>query len=263
MWRPVQGRTEEPPGILAHAGGSNRCYVGGRKTKAAEKDFRMYGGKTVMSLSDFHTHTTLTDGEMIPSELIRRMAVLGYQEVAITDHADSTNLQDLLESVARIKESGKMFGVKVLSGVELTHIPPPLIHAAARDARKFGAEIVVVHGETTIEPVAEGTNHAACTCDDVDILAHPGLIASEDATEASDHHVALEITSRGGHNRANGHVAVMAREFGCSLLVNSDAHAPSDLLDKRAKFTIAMGAGLKKDECARVMNLNSDSLERL
>jgi histidinol phosphatase-like PHP family hydrolase len=211
-------------------------------------------------LSDFHTHTTLTDGEMIPIELVRRLAVLGYQTVAITDHADSTNLQNLLESVARLKESGRMYGVEVLSGVELTHIPPSLIQAAARDARKYGAEIVVMHGETTVEPVAPGTNHAACTCNDIDILAHPGLITPEDAAEAKDHHVALEITSRGGHNRTNGHVTAIARECGCLLVVNSDAHAPSDLLDKRAKFSVAMGAGLKKDECARVLALNSDSL---
>jgi histidinol phosphatase-like PHP family hydrolase len=220
----------------------------------------MHRGKKMSGLSDFHTHTTLTDGEMIPIELVRRLAVLGYRTVAITDHADSSNLQDLIESVARLKESGRMYGVEVLTGVELTHIPPSLIPATARNARKFGAEIVVVHGETVVEPVAEGTNHAACTCSDVDILAHPGLITPDDAVEAKDHDVVLEITSRGGHNRTNGHVAAVARECECSLIVNSDAHAPSDLLDKRAKFSVAMGAGLKKDECARVLALNSDSL---
>jgi histidinol phosphatase-like PHP family hydrolase len=211
-------------------------------------------------LSDFHTHTTLTDGEMIPIELVRRMAVLGYATVAITDHADSTNLEFLLESVARLKDPAEMHGVKVLAGVELTHIPPSLIPATAKEARKFGADIVVVHGETTVEPVAEGTNRAACTCRDVNILAHPGLITPEDAAEARDHHVALEITSRGGHNRTNGHVVAVAREAGCLLVVNSDAHAPSDLLDKRARFFVARGSGLKDEECARVLALNSESL---
>lgn len=210
-------------------------------------------------LSDFHTHTTLTDGEMIPIELVRRMSVLGYESVAITDHADSTNLQFLIESVMRLKEMGRAFGIEVLAGVELTHIPPPLIPSIARDARKLGAEMVVVHGETPMEPVAPGTNYAACTCNDVDILAHPGLITVEDAVAAREHQVALEITSRGGHNRTNGHVAAMAREQGCLLVVDSDAHGPGDLLDKRAKFAVAMGAGLKKDECARVLALNSDS----
>jgi histidinol phosphatase-like PHP family hydrolase len=210
-------------------------------------------------LSDFHTHTTLTDGEMIPIELVRRLSVLGYESVAITDHADSTNLQFLIESVIRLKDMGRAFGIEVLAGVELTHIPPSLIPSVAREARKIGAEMVVVHGESTVEPVSPGTNYAACTCDDIDILAHPGLITAEDSAAAREHHVALEITSRGGHNRTNGHVAAIAREQGCLLVVNSDAHAPGDLLDKRAKFSVAMGAGLKKDECARVLDLNSDS----
>jgi histidinol phosphatase-like PHP family hydrolase len=209
-------------------------------------------------LSDFHTHTTLTDGEMIPIELVRRMSVLGYESVAITDHADSTNLDFLIESVMKLKEMGRAYGIEVLAGVELTHIPPALIPSVARDARKLGAEMVVVHGETTMEPVAPGTNFAACTCDDVDILAHPGLITVEDAIAAREHKVALEITSRGGHNRTNGHVAAVAREQGCLLVVDSDAHGPGDLLDKRAKFAVAMGAGLKKDECARLLALNTD-----
>jgi histidinol phosphatase-like PHP family hydrolase len=209
-------------------------------------------------LSDFHTHTTLTDGEMIPIELVRRMSVLGYESVAITDHADSSNLDFLIKSVMRLKEMGRAFGIEVLAGVELTHIPPAFIPSVARDARKLGAEMVVVHGETTVEPVAPGTNFAACTCDDVDILAHPGLITIEDAVAAREHKVALEITSRGGHNRTNGHVAAVAREQGCLLVVDSDAHGPGDLLDKRAKFEVAMGAGLKKNECARLLALNTD-----
>jgi histidinol phosphatase-like PHP family hydrolase len=209
---------------------------------------------------DLHTHSTLTDGELIPIELVRRMAVLGYTTVAITDHADPANLHFLIRAVQKVKEAALLYGVNLLCGVELTHIPPGMIASCARDAKQSGADIVVVHGETTVEPVAEGTNAAACTCDAVDILAHPGLITIEDAQAARDHRVALEVTSRGGHNRANGHVVTVAREAGCILVVNSDAHGPQDLLDERAKFLVARGAGLKKDECARVLALNIDSL---
>lgn len=212
------------------------------------------------NMYDLHTHSTLTDGEMIPIELVRRMAVLGYTTVAITDHADSTNLHFLIDALQNLKDAARCYGVELLCGVELTHIPPELISASAREARLAGADIVIVHGETTIEPVAEGTNRAACTCPDVNILAHPGLITLEDAEAACDHQVALELTSRGGHNRTNGHVVAVSRETGCSLVVNSDAHAPHDLLDERAKFLVARGAGLKEDECARVLDLNINSL---
>jgi histidinol phosphatase-like PHP family hydrolase len=210
-------------------------------------------------LYDLHTHTTLTDGEMIPIELVRRMAVLGYSTVAITDHADVTNLHHVIESAILLKPSAELYGVRLLCGVELTHIPPALIPSSARDAKNSGADIVIVHGESPVEPVAAGTNRAACTCKDVDVLAHPGFITVKDAHAACDHGVALEITSRGGHNRTNGYVASIARDTGCVMVVNSDAHAPHDLLDKRAKFDVARGAGLKKEECARLMALNIDS----
>jgi len=42
--------------------------------------------------------------------------------------------------------------------------------------------------------------------------------------------------------------------------VNSDAHAPNDLLDERAKFLIGRGAGLTEAECTRVLSLNIDQL---
>jgi histidinol phosphatase-like PHP family hydrolase len=205
---------------------------------------------------DLHTHTTLTDGELLPTELIRRMAVLGYTTVAITDHADRSNIETLVGMIEKIRESAECFGVKLLTGVELTHVPPREIPVLADMARKAGAQVIIVHGETTVEPVAEGTNLAACGCEEVDILAHPGLITLEEAKLARDNRVMIELTSRGGHNRTNGHVARIAREAGCMLVVNSDAHAPHDLLDKRAKFIIATGSGLKNDEASRAISLN-------
>jgi histidinol phosphatase-like PHP family hydrolase len=205
---------------------------------------------------DLHTHSTITDGEMLPTELIRRMAILGYSTVAITDHADYSNTPLLVEQLGRIRESAGLFGVRLLCGVEITHVPPEQIPALAAAAKSAGADIVVVHGETPVEPVAPGTNHAACTCDAVDILAHPGLITNEDAEEAAKRDIALEITSRGGHNRTNGHVTRIAREAVCRLVINSDAHAPHDLLDERAKWMVSRGAGLTEEETRKALSLN-------
>ena len=52
-------------------------------------------------LYDLHTHSLLSDGEMLPIELIRRMAVLGYTTVAITDHVDPSNTTSVIESLLR------------------------------------------------------------------------------------------------------------------------------------------------------------------
>jgi len=212
----------------------------------------------VSGMYDLHTHTILSDGEMLPIELIRRMAVLGYTTVAITDHVDPSNTTSVIESLKQVRESAQIFGIKLLCGVEITHVPPSQIADLAKKAKTAGADIVVVHGETPVEPVATGTNRAACGCRYVNVLAHPGLISLEDALLAAKNGVALEITSRGGHNRTNGHVVQIARETACQIVVDSDAHAPPDLLDERAKFIIAKGAGLTDAECKQVISLNID-----
>ena len=207
---------------------------------------------------DLHTHTILSDGEMLPIELIRRMAVIGYTTVAITDHADPSNTQEILATLARVRESAQIYGVRLLCGVEITHVPPLRISDLAKSAKEWGADIVLVHGETVVEPVAPGTNRAACGCRYVNVLAHPGLITMKDAGLAAKNGIALELTSRGGHNRTNGHVAQIAREAGCRLVIDSDAHAPHDILSERAKFIVAKGAGLTDAQCREVISLNID-----
>ena len=57
-----------------------------------------------MALFDFHMHTFLSDGELLPAELARRCIVNGYTAMAITDHASSSNVRFLAESVVREAE---------------------------------------------------------------------------------------------------------------------------------------------------------------
>jgi hypothetical protein len=130
---------------------------------------------------DLHTHSTFSAGELIPAELIRRAKVAGYRAIAITDHADASNIPLILDNVRRLTVSyAHFFDMEVLAGVELTHVPPALMAEFAQMAREAGAQIVVCHGETVVEPVAQGTNLAAIEAG-VDVLAHPGLITEVEA----------------------------------------------------------------------------------
>ena len=200
-------------------------------------------------LCDFHTHSVLSDGVLSPVELIRRAASAGYGCIAITDHvgrgAISRVLSELRVDCSLVE---KYWGIRALPGVELTHVPAAAIAELALEAREQGAQVVVVHGESPVEPVEPGTNHAAVSCPMVDILAHPGLIMPAEAELAAANGVFLEITGRGGHNAANGRVAALARAAGARLLVNSDAHRPGDLLSNSWARTVALGAGLTPEE---------------
>ena len=209
---------------------------------------------------DFHCHTTMSDGDLLPTELIRRMAALGYTEMAISDHADYSNVDGLLRAQAQVKKSAELYGITLYSGIEITHVPPEQIGELARYAKFLGADVVVVHGETIVEPVAPGTNMAAVSCPYVDILAHPGLITDAEAALAARNNIFLEITSRGGHNRTNGHVLSAARRAGAGVLVESDAHGPQDLLSERMKYLVARGSGMTQDEAELVLSRRADEI---
>ncbi len=201
---------------------------------------------------DLHTHSIFSDGELVPAELAQRACAAGYKALAITDHADHSNIDFIIPRIAKvcsmITRAGK---IEAFPGVEITHVDPSQIAALVDEARGLGAKLVVVHGETIVEPVPAGTNLAALKAS-IDILAHPGLLTEEEAQLASEQGIYLEITTRKGHSFSNGHVAQMARKFKANLVLNNDAHAPADFVDSERAKKIARGAGLSDDEISAV-----------
>jgi len=210
---------------------------------------------------DFHTHTVLSDGELSAVELARRAVVNGYRALAITDHAALGSLERIVRELATECELiQKYWGLIALPGVELTHVPAAAIADAAAKAKDLGARIVIVHGETPVEPVEPGTNRAAIMSPHVDVLAHPGLLTIEEAELAAERPTYLEISARKGHSLANGHVAALAIKAGAPLVVDSDAHAPEDLLTEVFAKTVARGAGIPPEQLRAVLQGNPVAL---
>jgi histidinol phosphatase-like PHP family hydrolase len=199
-----------------------------------------------VTMIDLHTHTIFSDGDLIPAEHLRRVESLGYEAVAITDHADSSNLDFIIPRIVRAAEDlNRFYKTRLVPGIELTHIPPEMFSELVAQSRKLGAMIIVGHGETVMEPVKTGTNLAAIEAG-VDILAHPGFITKQEAKLAAEKGVFLELTGRKGHSLTNGHVARIAQETGALLVVNADAHGPGDFMTPEMAETVALGAGLDK-----------------
>jgi putative hydrolase len=208
---------------------------------------------------DLHTHSLFSDGVLVPSELVRRAVMKGYEVIAITDHADASNLDFIIPRLATVcKELSRRWKITALPGIELTHIPPETFTGLTERARSLGAAIVVAHGETLVEPVHPGTNRAAIEAR-VDILAHPGLITKEEAGLAVKNNVYLEITSRKGHSLSNGHVALLAGEVGAKLVIDTDSHEPGDLITDDFARNVLLGAGLSTERAAEVLQ-NSRAL---
>ena len=199
---------------------------------------------------DLHTHSTLSDGEQIPTELARWAEVLGFRVLGISDHVDTGLVDRVVPVLAQVAaDLAPAMKMKVIAGAEVTHCRPVHIAKVVERARRLGARVVIVHGETLAEPVREGTNRAAIEAG-CDILAHPGLVTESDARLAAERGVLLEISARAGHSLANGHVAQMARRVGAQVIFGSDGHASDDLRSRADAERILAGAGLDAKEIA-------------
>lgn len=203
---------------------------------------------------NLHAHTFLSDGDLLPSEVAVRYQDKGYKVIAITDHADYSNIKQTAKAIVEFcRRWPRNSGIKVLPGIELTHLPPEQFKPLANLARKEGIKIIIAHGETPVEPVAKNTNHLALMAD-IDILAHPGLISDEDTKLAKERGIFLEVTSRNGHNRTNVHVITQARKFGAKLILNNDSHTPEDIISPVELIKVGLDSGLTQNEIDKIYN---------
>jgi histidinol phosphatase-like PHP family hydrolase len=189
----------------------------------------------------------MSDGKLLGIELIRHFYSQRGKVIAITDHLSGTDVAHVtygLQQECRLAE--RHWNVVAIPGVEITHVPPRAIRKVAVEAKKYGAELVIVHGETIVEPVAPETNIRALKCPEVDILAHPGLITPEEAELAAKNGIFIEISGRAGHCLANGHVVKIGTEKGVKFLICSDAHDSTDFLDTAMAKKIGRGAGMSR-----------------
>ncbi len=197
---------------------------------------------------DLHSHSIFSDGALIPSELARRAEHKGLTAIGITDHGDFSNIDFIIPRVLGVAETlNRVMQIHVIPGIEITHVPPDLYAEIVTKSRELGAKIVIAHGETIAEPVAPGTNYAAIKAG-VDVLAHPGLISEECMMAAREQGILIEISARKGHCLTNGHVAGMAKDLGAGMVINTDAHAPGDLIDSNMARRVVHGAGLGEED---------------
>ena len=203
---------------------------------------------------DCHSHTLFSDGDLLPSESVRRYVKAGYEAVVLSDHIDGSTVDFVIPRLAEVcAQLNEVWPIRAIPGGELTHVPIEHMSLLAEQARDLGARIVLAHGETIVEPVLEGTNHAAIEAE-VDILAHPGMISLRDAELAAERGVRLEISGRQGHCLTNGHVVHMARQTGAKLSYGTDLHSSGNLFPPSKVVDVLRGAGLREEEAKSLLN---------
>ena len=66
-----------------------------------------------MIKADLHLHTTYSDGDFSPGEIVAQAASLGYLQISVTDH-------DTIAGVSEAMAAGCELGVSVVPGIEIT-----------------------------------------------------------------------------------------------------------------------------------------------
>ncbi len=214
---------------------------------------------------DFHIHVAGAGQHgLLPAEAIHLAKYAGFQAIGLIIRADPSTLDLTLPRIVPLVRTCSIYAnITVFAGVELVHVPPALLSDAVAEARGLGAALVLAHGEgiphRPVDSVEQGTNCAAIAAG-VDILAHPGLITRQDAQFAAEKDVLLELNTAPRHSLANGHIAAMARQFGCGLAPGSDATSAGFFQKQEAMRAFyraaALGAGLTE---AEIMSMNTTS----
>ena len=66
---------------------------------------------------DLHSHTTASDGQYSPTELVKKASEHNIKLLAITDH-------DTINGLEEAKNAGEQYGVKIIPGIEINITAP-------------------------------------------------------------------------------------------------------------------------------------------
>lgn len=94
----------------------------------------MTAGKKMSPLCDLHTHTTASDGQYTPAELVELAKRRGLSVLAVTDH-------DTIAGVAEAQQAGSELGLTVIRGVELSAKDYPNCHILGYGFRDGDTEL--------------------------------------------------------------------------------------------------------------------------
>ena len=77
---------------------------------------------------EFHCHSLFSDGILLPAGLIREAEIRGHSALAITDHVDASNLEEVIKALTLFEREmrGKL-PVKFIPGAEISYLMPKYI----------------------------------------------------------------------------------------------------------------------------------------
>ena len=224
---------------------------------------------------DLHMHTTATDGQNSIEEMALAAKKLGLTYIAITDHSKRVSMANGLDDerlLAQWKQiekiNAKIKGLTILKGIEVDIL------------EKGGLDIsddVLALADWVTASVHYGGNQPRdqITGRILDAIAHPSVSAISHPTgrlinqrepydvdmqavmeAARNHRKLLELNAHPARLDLNELHCAMARDYGVTLVINTDAHNIPGLEMMRFGIKQARRGGITKQDVANTRSWN-------
>jgi DNA polymerase (family 10) len=204
---------------------------------------------------------------------------LGHRYIAITEHskalamANGMDERRLLEHAARVRAlNGRYEGLTLLAGVECDILADGTLDLADDCLAQLDIGVASVHSQFGQEP-AQATDRLlrAMECPWVDVLGHPTarrllkraplrFDGETVAAAAAGHGVAMEINCQVERMDLNDVNARLARERGVRLVISTDAHSTTELLNLTWGLHMARRAWVQPGDLLNTLDV--DDLRR-
>jgi putative hydrolase len=255
-------------------------YLERLRAEAAQPD---HGGSATLEVSplvqtgyrgDLHSHTNWSDGGASVMEMARAALARGYEYLAITDHSPRITVVNGLgpERLAAqrrlIDEANReLEGVTILQGVEVDINEDGSLDEPDEALAALDVVIASPHVKLKMEPAAMTERMLrAVEHPHVDVIGHPtgrrpgsrpGAEYDFEAVfrAAAARGVVLEIDCDPARMDLSPELAALAASVGCRLSLDSDAHAPDQLLYVDLGAWTARRAGVGTDRIVNWLGL--------
>lgn len=198
--------------------------------------------------ADAHLHTKWSDGEKTILEMAQAGKKLGYEYVAITDHASPLGMvqgltpQRVASYLRAIKRANqKVKGIKILAGVEVDIMKNGRLYLSDYLLKKFDLVLAAVHSSLKMEKKAMTKRLCQAINNPwVHVLAHPTnrLLNKREPSkidlrvlfqQAKKTKTILELNSFWRRVDLSSQQARWAKEQGIKMIISTDAHNSNNL----------------------------------
>ncbi len=197
---------------------------------------------------DLQMHSTDSDGRGSLEEMAEAAEAMGYEYIAITDHGPMMRMVQGLDDAGFRRQrkkidklNAKLHKLTVLAGAEVDVHPDGRLDLKDDTLAALDIVLIALHAKLDLSPEKQTARLLrALTHPNVDVLAHPTgrLINGRRGAQfdfdkivraAVDHGVLLEVNAQPERLDLDDTAVRSAIGLGATIIVDTDAHSPSEL----------------------------------